>query len=459
MKIGELFVQLGVKTDSKPLQNFKRSIVGLRQNLILVQAAAAAAVFGLSKFAGGTIDATAAIVNISKQTGLAVDKLQRLQQAGQLADITLTADQLANSIANVQKNIAAIKLGQGDVSGFGFLNISPENKDAFEVLEDVRESIKGLDNATAVNLISKIGLSPQFINVLRLSKKEFKSLGDNKFLSKQQRKDILDLGTAFKALQLRLGALKDQAVAKIAPKLQGLVDGFFNWMKLNGAAVINAISGIASVFGTFLSVVGNAVAIVGTLVSSIFGAAGGLKALAGIIAIITVSFSPLVAAAVGLLLVLDDIATFLSGGESITGDVFNAVSDSVDFLVGKLSALEQMLININQFFANLFAGSFNVNISSAVDDAIKSVSDAISGNSIFSDISSLFNGNEPQLETSFAGTPQAAEATRNISQNKSTVNNNSVNIDVHTTADARETAGLTADAVVNAYTSLNNVGR
>ena len=118
-----------------------------------------------------------------------------------------------------------------------------------------------------------------------------------------------------------------------------------------------------------------------------------------------------------------------------------------------------MLININQFFANLFAGSFNVNISSAVDDAIKSVSDAISGNSIFSDISSLFNGNEPQLETSFAGTPQAAEATRNISQNKSTVNNNSVNIDVHTTADARETAGLTADAVVNAYTSLNNVGR
>lgn len=322
--LGELFITLGVKADEAKLKRFDEGVKSLRNGAIALTAAFTGAVVGLNRFVDGTLQGVVALQNLSNQTGLAIEELERWQQAGQLSNLALNAEQIAQSIGNVQQNLAQIRLGQGNLSPFQLLGVDVIGQDAFSVLEQLRGSIQGLDAATATNLLGQIGLTPDFINLLKLSREEFESLSENTFLNKKQREDIDRVGTSIKALQLRFIALKDQAVAKIAPDLNNLNQEFFQWLKNNGDKVIDTITEFAKGFALFTKAVGNAFSVITSLVSSITGIESGAKALAVAFGAITLAFRPMLLGFTALLLVLDDIAVFQRGGESLFGDFISA---------------------------------------------------------------------------------------------------------------------------------------
>lgn len=327
--IGELFINLGVKGDTKKLDEFKGSVTKLRSNLIAVGAAFTGAVVGLNTLVNSSLKGVVSLQNLSNQTGLAVENLQKLQQAGQLSNLALSADQIAQSIGNLQKNINDITVfGEGNITPFSQLGVDPmQSKTAFEVLERVRENIKGLNAATATNLISKIGLSPEFINILRLSREEFDKLSNNMFLSGQQRKDIDKLGTSMKSLQLRFIALKDQAVAKLAPELDKLVNQFFKWVDDNGDNIIQLISGIGKSFAVFTKAVSGAFSLVSGFINKISGLENGITILTAAMAGLLLTFRPFLLGLGAIVLLLEDFAVFSAGGESLIGDLVNAFKE------------------------------------------------------------------------------------------------------------------------------------
>jgi hypothetical protein len=332
--IGDLFIELGIKADTKTINQVNSSIKGLRTNLLLVSAAFTGAIVGLDRFVNGTLKGVVALQNINNQTDLSIEKLQQFQQAGQLSNLALSADQIAQSIGNVQKNLAQLRIGQGNLAPFQLLGIDVQDEDAFGVIEQLRESIKGIDPALATNLMSQIGLSPEFINILKLSREEFDALADNVFLSGKQRADIDKVGTSIKALTLRFKALKDQAVAKLAPELDKLVKQFFKWIKDNGDKIIKTITSLARGFARFSQAIGSAFSLVSRFVEKLFGMENGIKAIAVALGFLALSFSPVLANFTALILILDDIAAFQRGGESIIGELVKAF-DSLPVL-GKL---------------------------------------------------------------------------------------------------------------------------
>ena len=332
--IGELFINLGVKGDTKKLDEFKASVTKLRSNLIAVGAAFTGAVVGLNTLVNSSLKGVVSLQNLSNQTGLAVENLQKLQQVGQLSNLSLSADQIAQSIGNLQKNINDITVfGAGNLTPFSQLGVDPmQSKTAFEVLERVRENIKGLNAATATNLISQIGLSPEFINILRLSREEFDKLSNNMFLSGQQRKDIDKLGTSMKSLQLRFIALKDQAVAKLAPELEKLVNQFFKWVDDNGNNIIQLISGIGKSFAVFTKAVSGAFSLVSGFINKISGLENGITILTAAMAGLLLTFRPFLLGLGAIVLLLEDFAVFSAGGESVIGDLVNAFEDIPDIV-------------------------------------------------------------------------------------------------------------------------------
>jgi len=337
MKIGELFVQLGFKTDKKKLQDFSKGVSNLRKNLLFTQIAFVSAIYGLEKFVEGTLKGVISLTNLNRQTGLSIRELQKWQQAGQLANLDLNAEEISNSIAKLQDNLAKIRRGQGNVAPFQLLGIDIAGKNAFQVLENIRESIVGISDAQATSLISKLGLDPKFINILRLSREEFEKLGKNIFLSPEQQRSILKVGQNFKMLTLRLKALKDQAVAKISPQLEKMIKDFFMWIDKNGEKIINTISSLARVFSSFAEAIGNAFSLMARMLESVAGLENGIKALTFVFALLSLSFSPFL---VGLLLIigfLDDIKVWMEGGESYFGKFY----DSLDKLTNKFSKLEE----------------------------------------------------------------------------------------------------------------------
>ena len=332
--IGELFINLGVKGDTKKLDEFKSSVTKLRSNLIAVGAAFTGAVVGLNTLVNSSLKGVVSLQNLSNQTGLAVENLQKLQQVGELSNLALSADQIAQSIGNLQKNINDITVfGEGNITPFSQLGVDPmQSKTAFEVLERVRENIKGLNAATATNLISKIGLSPEFINILRLSREEFDKLSNNMFLNGQQRKDIDNLGTSIKSLQLRFIALKDQAVAKLAPELDKLVNQFFKWVDDKGENRIQLRSGIGKSFAVFTKAVSGAFSLVSGFINKISGLENGITILTAAMAGLLLTFRPFLLGLGAIVLLLEDFAVFSAGGESLIGDLVNAFKEMPDIV-------------------------------------------------------------------------------------------------------------------------------
>ena len=295
MNIGEFFVKLGVNADFVTVDKFGKAIQGEAKRLTTLAVVATGAAVAFDRLYNSTVQNTVALQNFRNQTGLSINQLQRWQVASQLSDITLTAEQTAQSIAGLQKNLTDIKLGAGDVSGFQLLGIQVAGKNAFQVLEDVREAIKGLDDATATNLIQRIGLSPQFINVLRQSREEFEKLGKGRFLSEKQRKQVLALGTAFTKFKIESKLLKDELLAGLTPQIMELFKGFQQLLRFGKDLILD--------------------------ISKMDEAMTGLKIAAAALAI---AFAPVTSAVLGLFLLLEDFVAYTEGRKSVLGDFLKA---------------------------------------------------------------------------------------------------------------------------------------
>lgn len=274
MNIGELFVTLGVK--GKGLGTLK-DVAKMVGNLPVDAAAAIAGMAGISlelgKMAQEAMATSVAFQAFSNQTGLSWQQLQRWQIVAEQANVS--TESVASSVTTLERNLAEIRLGRGNIAPFQMLGIGVgPGTNAFAVLDQLRQKIRGLNPATATNMITQMGLSPEMMNVLRLSDRQFAEFGARIHgINDQQQQDFLktklavtQLGQAFRYTMF--GIVSDFAQA---------------WEK-------------ASQFRDILKVLGVAAAAA------------------------AIYFFPLTSAMAALILVLDDLAVYFVGGHSLTGE-------------------------------------------------------------------------------------------------------------------------------------------
>lgn len=274
MNIGELFVTLGVK--GKGLGTLK-DVAKMVGNLPVDAAAAIAGMAGISlelgKMAEEAMATSVAFQAFTNQTGLSWQQLQRWEIVAEQANVSTQA--MASSISTLERNLAEIRLGRGNIAPFQMLGIGVQpGTDAFTVMEKLRDRIKGLNPATATNMITQMGLSPEMMNVLRLSDRQFAEFGARVHgINEQQQQDFLKT----KLTVVQLGQSFRYAMF-------GIISDFSQaWER-------------ASQFRDILKVIGVAAAAA------------------------AIYFFPLTASLAALILVLDDLAVYFVGGHSLTGE-------------------------------------------------------------------------------------------------------------------------------------------
>lgn len=288
MNIGELFVTLGVK--GKGIGTL-RDVAKMVAELPVDAAAAIAGMAGISlelgKMAEEAMATSVAFQSFSNQTGLSWQELQRWQLIAEQANVSVQT--VSTSVSTLERNLAEIRLGRGNIAPFQMLGIGVgPGANAFTVLEQIRQKIKGLNPATATNLISQMGLSPDMMNVLRLTDRQFSEFAAHIHgINEKQQQDFLraklsitQLGEAFRYTMF--GIVADLSEA---------------WEKAS----------------TFKDAV---------------------KALAIVAAGAAVYFFPLTAALGGLLLVLDDLAVYFVGGKSLFGEGLKGLDKFMANLTG-----------------------------------------------------------------------------------------------------------------------------
>lgn len=330
MKLGEFFVTLGVNADTLKVREF----VGAIGNLPIAVAGGIAALAGIQmkmlEVTREALEAAVAFKHFSTETGLSWQELQKWQIVAEQASVS--TESVAQSVGSLQRNLAEIRMGRGNISPFQILGISA-NQNAFQVLEQIRQRIKGMDKATAFNLVQQMGLSPDMIHVLQLSDEKFAKF--SKTVSgmsvKQQeallrtKERLIDLGLVFR--QFTIGF-----VGNLVMGLESLIE------KL-------------SAFQAYLPII-----------------AAGLVALG-------FYFAPVTAGVIALLLVLEDLAVFFAGGDSLTGDAVKGLKMLFD---EPLEAAKVFLDTLDKIFEKLakpFGGG-------SIKDALASISqnrDAIPG--------------------------------------------------------------------------------
>lgn len=343
--LGELFIELGVFADTKELKQFEGRLNdavdkmknGVKENKKLnssigdfvkglgaVVGAVGAATVALQKLTESLVKSNQEFLNLTRTSDISLSTFQKWNNVGKM----LGVNNVAAQIENLNQKLFELKLtGQG-AEGFMLAGINPMGQDAQGVMEQLRNRIKGLDDTSASYLLRQMGLDPSMLHLLRMTKTEFEELGATvqKYqLTDEQTHQIQALNIQLQIAQTKLNYLKDRAILAIMPyfvefmkslarvgemlaRVGERVGGFV--VKWKGLAVtfIAILPKIKPIANLFKGMSKNLLNLISRL--PVFGR---LLAQIGIIA--SRAFLPFTA----IYLLLDDIATYFSGGESALG--------------------------------------------------------------------------------------------------------------------------------------------
>lgn len=332
MKIGEFFVDLLVDAQSGNIsvKQLASSFGDLELATLGELAAIVAVITKLAQMADQAMETAVAFQRFETATGLSSQELQRWQIVAAQANVS--AEAVSGSVTALQRQLAAIRLGQGNIAPFQILGIGA-NQDAFAVLEQLRNRLKSVNAATATNIISQMGLDPSMLQVLRLTNDQFgQFLATAKGLGGPEAQVFLKMRLALTQLELQLRDLGLMVVSSLATP-------------------------IVHMFEDLSFLVGKTVGGVRFLVENFTALGNVFKWL--------LLFNPFSA----MLLALDDVITYFRGGNSLVGlaidgfkKLFGAIEDEVRRVAPMLTSVAGTalkLASVGAMFAPLVAPAFS----------------------------------------------------------------------------------------------------
>lgn len=440
MKLAERDSYVNSLRSDKKIDSLKKEKKGIEGTITAFRGAVAGitAFIGVATIAYNVIDRMASafaqanqkMITFQRTTGLSFSSLNKYASASAAVNYNATIEGTAQSMQRVAQNLWDIRMGRGDISPYqelayvGGRAFNPMGMSVEQVIENVREAIKGVNDLQATNIITRMGFSPDDLLMLRMSREEFEKI-NSLFLTPQQREAMNKYALELKRVQLEFNLLKEKALLKIMP----------DFVKLT-----SIITKMAKFWAEFASKIYDVIKGTDEVGFKISGLNGILKILAEAVKFV---FLPLK----DLYLIIEDIAYGMMGYDSYT-------KDFLDFLT-------ELPTKINDAFDDSGIGQFFSNVKDGLQDLFNMTPphwfiQLMSGNLASGLTLQLFkklinnlnvNNDPPDLEA-FANTePVFAPST--ISNNSSNTVNNNTQMDV-SIATNQPMSGVIND-LTNAY--------
>lgn len=381
MQVRELVTRLGFDADEDQARSYDRALGDIRRN-------AMRAAVAVTALAGGTFEVARRMANagneVAKQaveTGLAADEFQRLTFA--IGQVTrLTGEQAQMALMRLNDSIGRARIEGGMYAdalerlGFSQEEISSgaiDNSEAFARVVEELGKVETANEAAALGarvLGQRVGrqLGPALrenAEAMMAARREAERLGGGwSDVALTQSEEFMD---SMGRVSLITTTITSQIAETLLPAVQAVVDSFVNWwaanrelIQQNIARVIErlavAMRIIRSVVGGFLDIMRRGIKWIGgmdramsLLISTLSAlmalrfakwlwalsgalsaaAAGGWSLRAALQALARV---PIIAAMSALVLILEDVYFWLSGGESVLKDFFDTWEQRIEKL-------------------------------------------------------------------------------------------------------------------------------
>lgn len=347
MNLGELFVQIGAIGNSKEVKafgeavkkagqaidnydkklkksqnssnNLKGSIKGIIGVIVGIAGAVAGAYYALDKLTDSLAKNNLQWLNLTRQSDIALSTFQKWGTIGKIVGV----DNAAQQLENLNQKIFNLRLTGEGAKGFQMAGIMPTN--AEDVLEQLRGRIAGMSNTSATYLLQQMGLDPKMITLLRMGREEWEQYLEvqNRYtLNKDQREEIDRLNRQLEVARIKMQYLKDKAILAIMPAFTKFAKSIAIVTELLVKFLEKSwrILGILTLWGLKFQKVRDFLSVINTSMKSIIVKIpifGRLFANLGKI------FSKVLFPLTALYLLLDDLAVFFEGGDSLIGRVLD----------------------------------------------------------------------------------------------------------------------------------------
>lgn len=363
MIVRELITKIGFKTDTNSINKFEKNVNSAKMSIVALTAAITAAATAVLLFVESAAKAGDRLDKLRDIVGMTTKDYQLLEGAANLAGIE--NEEFSKSIQLFARSIGMARQGMSQyIKEFAILGINmrdgngqlKNNKELLlEVADAFQHHIKGVDRNTVAQLL--FGRSgAKMINFLEKGRKGIeeatKEFGKYAFILD---KKAIKQSQVFRDSQFLLTAaikgLKNQIGIGLMPVVQKMINETLKWLAANRKMIVSGIikffkamlvaaKALGKTMKFLVSIVKSAVNIWKHL-NKAFG--NTVKILTVLLALnlimkiklikniimgvgTTINFllSPLgliTASILALILVLDDVAVYMTGGKSLTGEL------------------------------------------------------------------------------------------------------------------------------------------
>lgn len=247
------------KEQQKRLKNeisaFRNFAVSLRNTFLkLTSIGGVGVVAGMKQ----SLDRSIPTRDFMMSTGVTLPELQSVVQRMVNTGSRMTQQQIMGDIQKVSQNLKDISLGGGDIVPYKLAGVAASGN-VMDVIKATEQAVKGLDNAMALNLTRRVGLSDDWLASWRFKERYG---GDQVQLSKEQQIEIANAKVALGQLAYGFRLLADQITAVLSPVIKEVSDlmrdsfqGFARFLKENSEEFREKIKSVGRAIGEFASMV------------------------------------------------------------------------------------------------------------------------------------------------------------------------------------------------------------
>ena len=318
-----------MKAQSAAIKKQNTQWLGLAKGIGAVVGAATLAYKVVDRMITSLAQANQQMITFQRTTGISFSSLNKYASANAAVNFNSSIEGTAQSMQRLSQNLWDIQMGRGDVSPYqelafvGGKAFNPMGMSVEQVIESVRDAIKGVNDLQATNIITRMGFAPDDLMMLRMSREEFEKINDL-FLSPQQREEINKYSLELKKINLEFEKTWQLILINIFPvfnKLAKVVTSLFKvFERLNRLVIVGIIKPAITGF----KIIGN------TISGIVLGVKALTKAFTKTFEILKPILSILKMIGEVIWLPIEDVITYLSGGDSLTGRALEGLSGVLD---------------------------------------------------------------------------------------------------------------------------------
>ncbi len=211
--------------------------------LLTMKTVVLGAVVALDRMGNSLLKANQMYMTFGKQTDMSITRLNRMTGVAKLSGMNLSTEQVAGDLQGLQQKLFNLGL-TGEGSGiFAQLGINPLGMKSDQFIEVLRNRTRGMSGTQKSYILSQLGLSQEWLNVLDLSNEKFAEyvkMSKELQLSEEERKKLSTYTFQQQKNNMRWELAKQKFLISVMPAVQKLMDftskialDISKWMEAN----------------------------------------------------------------------------------------------------------------------------------------------------------------------------------------------------------------------------------